>query len=105
LKTFYRSDSGRSFIGDVELRDSSADGLRGLAALNVIIAHFFDGFWPKVLFPVYGDLQINSSDPSSLEKVLGSPVTTVFFNGHFAVMIFFVLSGYVLATPAVENDF
>jgi peptidoglycan/LPS O-acetylase OafA/YrhL len=87
------------------LRDTSADGLRGLAALNVVIAHFFVGFWPKVLFPVYGNLQINPSDPSGLEKVLGWPVITFFFNGHFAVMIFFVLSGYVLATPAVENDF
>ena len=91
-------------LGDGELRDNSADGLRGLAALNVVIAHFVDGFWPKVLFPNYGNLQINPTDPTTLEKVLGLPPTTFFFNGHFAVMIFFVLSGYVLATPAVEND-
>jgi peptidoglycan/LPS O-acetylase OafA/YrhL len=86
------------------LRDRSADGLRGIAALNVMLSHFVAAFWPKILAGNYGDWQLTRTDPSQLEKVLGSPLTTLMFNGHFAVLIFFVLSGYVLASPAVDSD-
>jgi len=69
-----------------------------------MLCHFVAAFWPKLLVLNYGNLQLFTTDPSTLEKILGSPLTTLVFNGHFAVLVFFVLSGYVLASPALEND-
>lgn len=90
--------------GEHALRDTSADGLRGLAALNVMFCHFVAAFLPSLLRGNYGDLEQAKNPLSLVEKLIGSPVFTVLFNGNFAVLIFFVLSGYVLSTPALKND-
>ncbi len=62
------------------------DGLRGLAAFIVVIYHHFYGFYPKFLYP---------SEDKVLTQLSGSPLN-IFYNGNFAVYIFFILSGYVL---------
>lgn len=90
--------------GEHALRDTSADGLRGLAALNVMLCHFVAAFLPSLLRGNYGDLEQAKNPLSLVEKIIGSPVFTVLFNGNFAVLIFFVLSGYVLSSPALKND-
>lgn len=58
---------------------NSVESLRGLAALSVVLCHTVQVFWPEV--------KIGS----------GAPLTSLWHNGGFAVRLFFVLSGFVLA--------
>lgn len=81
------------------MKNKSADGLRGLAAFNVVIAHFVAAFVPSMLHSSYPTLFNSNPNPSTLFGILTSPIFAIFYNGHFAVLIFFVLSGYVLALP------
>lgn len=87
------------------MREASADGLRGFAALNVAIAHFVVAFWPELLRKNYAGLEQRYDALSLPERLLSLPPVTLAFNGHFAVLIFFVLSGYVLAAPSVDDDY
>lgn len=88
---------------DNDMKNTSADGLRGLAALSVTITHFVAAFLPSLLFYNYGALFPRPVEPGPLTDALGSPVFTLFYNGHFPVLIFFVLSGYVLTLPWFER--
>jgi peptidoglycan/LPS O-acetylase OafA/YrhL len=82
----------------------SADGLRGMAALMVVVAHFLDAFVPKLNHKNFPQIFSENIDPSNLFKFFELPIFSVFYNGHFAVLIFFVLSGYVLTMPYFRND-
>lgn len=42
-------------------------------------------------------------DDTRIFKIAQSPLVSLFYNGHFAVSIFFALSGYVLALPWHQN--
>lgn len=64
--------------------------------MNVVFAHFVTAFWPALLRNNYPNLEASELSLTTLERVLGSPPVTLLFNGHFAVVIFFVLSGFVL---------
>ncbi|WP_346935298.1 acyltransferase [Clostridium sp.] len=68
------------------------DGLRGLAALVVVIQHYILAFYPAI-FSRSDELRHTSY---AFETTLASTPFNIFFNGNFAVCIFFVLSGYVL---------
>ena len=68
------------------------DGLRGLASLFVANWHFFCAFVPEAT-SAYSDRTWLVSD---------TPVA-VAYNGGFAVSIFFVLSGFVLANSAAKR--
>ncbi|AYB41917.1 acyltransferase family protein [Paenibacillus lautus] len=59
------------------------EGLRGVAALIVVIAHFGQFFYNRQLFI---EQSLISATPLNL-----------IYNGNFAVCIFFILSGYVLS--------
>jgi peptidoglycan/LPS O-acetylase OafA/YrhL len=86
--------------GDSNYYDSSADGLRGIAAMNVVIAHFLGAFYPSALHHHYPNAFPSSNDGSTLASLLQFPIISgFFFNGNFAVLVFFVLSGYVLTLP------
>ncbi|MBQ5947744.1 acyltransferase [Massilia sp. ST3] len=85
------------------MKNRSADGLRGLAALNVAITHFVAAFLPWLLYYNYGVLFPRFEGDSAWAEVFSSPLLTLFYNGHFAVLIFFVLSGYVLTLPYFEQ--
>jgi peptidoglycan/LPS O-acetylase OafA/YrhL len=79
--------------------DKSLDGVRGLAALTVVFAHFVTAFFPflrhsenSALFPIPAGVD-------GLYRIGTFPVFTFLYNGHFSVLVFFILSGYVMALP------
>ena len=74
-------------------RDSSVhlahlDGLRGLAALFVVLHHVWLTVWPLE----YGLAPVGSA----------ALLTGVFAFGHFAVAVFIVLSGFCLTLPVAR---
>lgn len=68
----------------------SLESLRGVAAFTVVIDHFFRTFYPGTF--VSGQVQ-----HSQYEWFVSNTPLFMFVNGSFAVMIFFVLSGFVLS--------
>jgi peptidoglycan/LPS O-acetylase OafA/YrhL len=77
----------------MEDRNKSLDGLRGIAALMVVLYHFLYSFYPAIL--TLQPAQTHTHTPFELS--IGHSFLSVFFNGTFAVCIFFVLSGYALS--------
>jgi peptidoglycan/LPS O-acetylase OafA/YrhL len=72
------------------------DSLRGLAALSVVFYHQLLAY-PAIHGP--------QADPSGLFlRILFSPPIYFFWSGHAAVMLFFVLSGYVLTLPFLKSS-
>lgn len=67
------------------------DGVRGAAALAVVIAHYLQVFVPAV-FENRPELSHFAWD-----RIVPKTPLNVLFNGNFAVCLFFVLSGYVLS--------
>ncbi|WFB61673.1 acyltransferase [Paenibacillus sp. BR1-192] len=67
------------------------DGLRGLAALIVVVSHFFQVFAPSVF---EGREEI---EHFAFEGIAARTPFNLLFNGNFSVCLFFVLSGYVLS--------
>jgi peptidoglycan/LPS O-acetylase OafA/YrhL len=84
-------------------KDVSADGLRGIAALNVLLCHLFISIFPAAFAFIYPGTAAPSVQPGVIERVLAFPLLSVFWNGQFAVCIFFVLSGYVLTKQYLET--
>jgi peptidoglycan/LPS O-acetylase OafA/YrhL len=77
-------------------KDLSADGLRGLAAVNVLLCHLCLAFLPGGFAYIYPDTTTPGAMHGVVEHVLAFQPLSVLWNGQFAVCIFFVLSGYVL---------
>ncbi len=67
------------------------DGLRGIAAINVMTMHFFILLVPAI---IYSDRM--PSHFGGLEQLFSSTPLGLIGAGNFSVCIFFVLSGYVL---------
>lgn len=67
------------------------EGIRGIAALFVVFSHFFQIFFPALL-ESKKELSHNNYD-----LYLSNYPINMFYNGTFAVCLFFVLSGYVLS--------
>ncbi|AKB19461.1 MULTISPECIES: acyltransferase [unclassified Methanosarcina] len=67
------------------------DGLRGIAAVNVMIMHFFVALAPAM---AYGTEL--PSHFGNLDKLFSGTPLGLIGAGNFSVCIFFVLSGYVL---------
>jgi peptidoglycan/LPS O-acetylase OafA/YrhL len=70
------------------------DGLRGIAALVVVLSHIAAGFMPALYFGAEGQ-----TAPNWHAAFATSPLFVV-INGSFAVYVFFVLSGFVIAASA-----
>ncbi len=66
------------------------ESIRGLASLQVLLLHTFSAFAPILVF---------SEAPSSLAGAVRFSPLFLFYDGLFAVYVFFTLSGFVL-TPA-----
>lgn len=75
------------------------ESIRGLAAFIVVLAHLHAAFFP------YPDVMTDAKSPGSFiinGLFYGLPLGFV-IAGHFAVIIFFVLSGYVLTIRYFEG--
>ena len=76
-------------------RYEELDSLRGLAALTVVFSHFM------VVF------NINYQDTYGMGLIQNwykySPIR-LFWAGHEAVILFFILSGFVLTIPFLKNN-
>ena len=69
------------------------NGLRGIAALEVVFHHFILAFYPALFF---GGTWVNHM-AAGREDFASRSVLSVLWDGNFAVCIFFVLSGFVLS--------
>lgn len=67
------------------------EGLRGLAAVSVVLAHF--GF---LFYPALRDGNMALAHTRFEDNIYGTPLM-LFFAGTLAVSVFFVLSGFVLS--------
>lgn len=74
-------------------RQAHFDSLRGIAALIVVITHYFTAFYPYTIFGAGGGYQQHTS----LENFVFFPPLGIIVSGQFAVCLFFILSGYVLS--------
>ena len=70
-------------------RLAELDSLRGLAALSVVLFHF-QSFWERAKLPIWERV-----------GVLG-PLRLV-SSGHEAVLLFFLMSGFVLSIPQIQG--
>lgn len=74
------------------------DGIRGLAAFSVVISHYIQVFYPAAL---NGRSQ---QAHSKWDIWYGHSPINLFYNGQFAVCLFFVLSGYVLSVNLFKKE-
>lgn len=70
-------------------RITAFDGLRGVAALIVVIFHFLCLLYPRM-----------TPEMSDVPVAIAHTPMHIFWNGLFAVAVFFVLSGFVMAAAA-----
>lgn len=89
-----------AFISKVDNAETGSkiiplEALRGVAALVVVVHHFFLGFLPYY----HGILPGTLSD----QALVGTPAF-VLINGTGAVILFFVLSGYVLSLKGRRHN-
>jgi peptidoglycan/LPS O-acetylase OafA/YrhL len=75
-------------------RQTRLDGLRGLAAVLVVTTHHLSAFHP---YAVFGDRAGHGLPAFAWERLFFMPPLGLLTAGHFAVCLFFILSGYVLA--------
>lgn len=69
------------------------DGLRGIAAFEVVFHHFVLAFYPAL----FSGPDIITHLPNGVEVFASGSFLNLFWDGNFAVCIFFILSGFVLS--------
>lgn len=74
------------------------DSLRGMAAMTVVFSHLL------YIYPYFEPNTSENMDYFWLNIVKYSPLHII-FDGHGAVILFFVLSGFVLALPYYRENF
>lgn len=79
-------------------RVSSLDGVRGLAAVVVLLHHAIASLGPL------GDVYFSRPAPAGLEWLVNSPLHLI-WAGPEAVYVFFILSGVVLTLPALRRRY
>ncbi len=85
-------------------KDASADGLRGLAAVGVVVSHLILAFFPAAFTHYFAWVAGPEAIYGRVESILAAPGLSVLWNGSFSVSVFFVLSGYVLTKALVEKQ-
>lgn len=84
-------------IFDEKGRYEELDSLRGYAALSVVLHHHL------LAIPAFFSMDSRSRD-HSLDWLFFAPLHTI-WDGHAAVVLFFVLSGFVLSLPYHRGRF
>jgi len=73
------------------------DGLRGVAALCVVIAHYQATFFPYLGEGWHQKGQWEDGTEKKNNYIVQLPMIRTFYASRFMVSIFFVISGYVLS--------
>jgi peptidoglycan/LPS O-acetylase OafA/YrhL len=73
-------------------RVSALDGLRGVAGFIVLIFHYLSAFHPQIV-----------PDRTSNPYQIADTPLGLFWNGQFSVVVFFILSGFVVSGSAIKR--
>lgn len=76
------------------------EGLRGIAAIMVILSHFVVGFYPALYNGNTGEMHTGQK----LESTIYDTPLNLPYAGNFAVCIFFVISGFVLSNKFFKTQ-
>jgi peptidoglycan/LPS O-acetylase OafA/YrhL len=79
-------------------RYHSLDSLRGIASVIVLMNHCLLGF------TIFKDALFHNSSNDVFIKILTYSPLHIFWAGHESVLLFFILSGFVLAIPYIEKE-
>ena len=71
------------------------DGLRGIGAFIVYLSHFMDHFFPLRKKKEIAEDPIGYQEKNIPDWVRNTPITLL-YHGYFWVVVFFILSGFVL---------
>lgn len=77
------------------------EGIRGLAAIIVVLHHYTLAFYPALNF---GDSNQTNFGNGSLELLFANTPLNLIYNGGFAVSVFFILSGFVLSNAYHQSQ-
>lgn len=69
------------------------DGIRGIAAANVLLTHYIVAFFPALFTGVYSQTHFDGN----AEILWAKSIFSILYSGNLAVPILFVLSAYVLS--------
>lgn len=84
----------------VSAKLASLEGLRGIASLSVVFHHFFYGFLPAL---IWGEVGSKGLIWPKFEEAVAQTPLNLLWSGDFAVMVFFVMSAYVLTYRYFQN--
>lgn len=77
------------------------EGIRGIAAIIVVLHHYILAFYPAMSSAIESQIH---NETSYFEEVMAQIPLNIFYNGGFAVCIFFILSGYVLSNKYHQSN-
>lgn len=75
------------------------EGLRGIAALMVVLGHLSLAFYPAILSGSFSQIHTHYA----IEFLVMSSPLNLIINGNLAICIFFILSSFVLSYKFFES--